>query len=86
MSLTDKLFKHKIVAIIRGVTEDKAADVAHALYLGGVRFIAVTMNTPAATGMKSCMSAEEQKQFPHAGALFRLKTDIKGMSTFLYKN
>lgn len=51
MSLTEQLFKHKIVAIIRGVPEEKADDVAEALYQGGIRFMEVTMNTEGAAGM-----------------------------------
>ncbi len=51
MTLTDQLFKHKIVAIIRGIAEEQADDVAQALYQGGVRFMEVTMNTQGATGM-----------------------------------
>ena len=51
MSLTEQLFKHKIVAIIRGVEEEKADHIAEALCQGGVRFMEVTMNTDGAAGM-----------------------------------
>ncbi|WP_054028182.1 bifunctional 4-hydroxy-2-oxoglutarate aldolase/2-dehydro-3-deoxy-phosphogluconate aldolase [Bacillus sp. FJAT-28004] len=70
MSLTEQLFKHKIVAIVRGIAEDQADAATDALYRGGVRFIEVTMNTKGATGMiQRWRSKYDGKMFVGAGTV-----------------
>ena len=46
MTIVEELEKHKLIAIIRGVTEEQGRQAAEALYAGGIRFLEVTMNTP----------------------------------------
>lgn len=44
----ESLRETKIIAIVRGVPEEKADETAEALWEGGIRFIEVTLNTPGA--------------------------------------
>ncbi|WP_274364866.1 bifunctional 4-hydroxy-2-oxoglutarate aldolase/2-dehydro-3-deoxy-phosphogluconate aldolase [Paenibacillus thermotolerans] len=48
MDLLKRLTEEKIIAIVRGIPEEKADAAASALYEGGIRLIEVTMNTPGA--------------------------------------
>jgi len=48
MNFMESLKETKIIAIVRGIPEDKADAAAEALWEGGVRFLEVTMNTPGA--------------------------------------
>jgi 2-dehydro-3-deoxyphosphogluconate aldolase/(4S)-4-hydroxy-2-oxoglutarate aldolase len=52
-SLLQDLSEHRIVAIIRGIPEDKGDATAKALADGGIVFLEVTMNTGGALGMIS---------------------------------
>lgn len=45
MTVFETIKHHKIVAILRGVDPAQTLAVAHALYLGGVRILEVTMNS-----------------------------------------
>lgn len=49
--MLDKLLKHKIVAILRGVEDRYADDTAKALIGGGIRLMEITMNTDGAVRM-----------------------------------
>lgn len=49
--MLQQLKKHKIIAIVRGISEQQADAVAEALYEGGIRFIEVTLNTAGALNM-----------------------------------
>lgn len=51
--LLQELTEQKIVAIIRGIPEDKGDQTAEALADGGIVFLEVTMNTDGALGMIS---------------------------------
>ncbi|TJY38269.1 bifunctional 4-hydroxy-2-oxoglutarate aldolase/2-dehydro-3-deoxy-phosphogluconate aldolase [Cohnella pontilimi] len=51
--LLTSLTKQKIVAIVRGIPEDKADATVQALFEGGIVFLEVTMNTDGALGMIS---------------------------------
>lgn len=44
MSILEQVRQHRIVTALRGVPAEKAADVAHALYEGGIRLVEVTFN------------------------------------------
>lgn len=44
----ESLQQTKIIAIVRGIPEDKADAAAEALWEGGIRHLEVTMNTPGA--------------------------------------
>ncbi|OAB47880.1 bifunctional 4-hydroxy-2-oxoglutarate aldolase/2-dehydro-3-deoxy-phosphogluconate aldolase [Paenibacillus antarcticus] len=48
MDFMESLKETKIIAIVRGIPEDKADAAAEALWEGGIRFLEVTMNTPGA--------------------------------------
>ncbi|MEC0090269.1 bifunctional 4-hydroxy-2-oxoglutarate aldolase/2-dehydro-3-deoxy-phosphogluconate aldolase [Paenibacillus macquariensis] len=48
MDFMESLKETKIIAIVRGIPEDKADAAVEALWEGGVRFLEVTMNTPGA--------------------------------------
>ena len=48
MDFMESLKETKIIAIVRGIPEDKADATAEALWEGGIRFLEVTMNTPGA--------------------------------------
>ncbi|MRX47010.1 bifunctional 4-hydroxy-2-oxoglutarate aldolase/2-dehydro-3-deoxy-phosphogluconate aldolase [Pedobacter puniceum] len=48
MQTLNHIYQHKIVAIIRGVSADKAKDVAFALAEGGVKILEITLNSPKA--------------------------------------
>lgn len=47
MSLIDRIKEEKLIAILRGIPSDSIADLAEALYQGGVRFIEVTFDQKA---------------------------------------
>ncbi|MFD0589855.1 bifunctional 4-hydroxy-2-oxoglutarate aldolase/2-dehydro-3-deoxy-phosphogluconate aldolase [Paenibacillus sp. GCM10027627] len=49
--MLNKLLRHKIVAILRGIEDGQADDTARALIDGGVRMMEITMNTEGAAGM-----------------------------------
>ncbi|REK74672.1 bifunctional 4-hydroxy-2-oxoglutarate aldolase/2-dehydro-3-deoxy-phosphogluconate aldolase [Paenibacillus paeoniae] len=49
--MLNELLKHKIVAILRGIENDKADDTARALLEGGIRMMEITMNTDGAAAM-----------------------------------
>jgi 2-dehydro-3-deoxyphosphogluconate aldolase/(4S)-4-hydroxy-2-oxoglutarate aldolase len=51
--LLQSLCEHKIVAIIRGISEEKSDATAQALADGGIVFLEVTLNTEGALGMIS---------------------------------
>ncbi len=51
MAILEELEKAKLIAIIRGITEEQGARAAEALYQGGIRFLEVTMNTAGCTRM-----------------------------------
>lgn len=67
MTVLDSLYKHKIVAIIRGLSEEQAHFAADALYEGGIRLIEVTMNTPHATRIMAQWISKYDRKL-HAGA------------------
>ena len=52
-SLFQHLIEKKMIAIIRGITEDKADLTVESLYNGGIGLIEVTMNTDGALNMLS---------------------------------
>jgi 2-dehydro-3-deoxyphosphogluconate aldolase/(4S)-4-hydroxy-2-oxoglutarate aldolase len=52
-AMLETLKKEKLVAILRGVPEDRADPVAEALIRGGVRLLEATMNTDGALDMIS---------------------------------
>ncbi len=45
MSTLTQILQHKIVAILRGVQPKDIANVANALYLGGIRVLEITLNS-----------------------------------------
>ena len=58
MEKTIKIVKqHKIIAIMRGVAEDKVVSAAKALYEGGIRLIEVTFNQAKENGVIETSSA-----------------------------
>lgn len=50
-SITEQLFNHKIVAILRGVEPSFARQTGEAIIAGGVKFMEITMNTTGAENM-----------------------------------
>lgn len=46
--MLEQLEKHKIIAIMRGITGEAADRTVEALARGGIRFVEATMNTPGA--------------------------------------
>lgn len=53
MHMLDELELHKMIAIVRGLSEQQGDRTAEALYAGGVRFLEVTLNTDGWTTMIS---------------------------------
>lgn len=49
--VTEQLFKHKIVAILRGIEPHYAYETGEAIIAGGVKFMEITMNTAGAEAM-----------------------------------
>ncbi|MGP4039430.1 bifunctional 4-hydroxy-2-oxoglutarate aldolase/2-dehydro-3-deoxy-phosphogluconate aldolase [Gracilibacillus sp. D59] len=50
MEILQKIYQHKLVAIIRGVPSEQIIDVANALHQGGVRTLEITVDTPNVLG------------------------------------
>ncbi|GAE92238.1 4-hydroxy-2-oxoglutarate aldolase [Gracilibacillus boraciitolerans JCM 21714] len=46
METLQKMYKNKLVAIMRGVPKDHVLDVAQALYEGGIRTLEITVDSP----------------------------------------
>lgn len=92
MNVLNELKKHKIIAIIRGISEQQADPVAEALYEGGIRFIEVTLNTEGALdmitawrkqygyelmiGAGTVLSAEQAEQAIAAGAQYLITPNV----------
>jgi 2-dehydro-3-deoxyphosphogluconate aldolase/(4S)-4-hydroxy-2-oxoglutarate aldolase len=51
MTFIRELERHKLVAILRGLTEEQGNHAAEALYQGGIRFLEITMNTSGYAAM-----------------------------------
>ena len=49
--IKQKIMKHKLVSIIRGIERDRLFPTVEALYSGGIRCIEITLNTPDALEM-----------------------------------
>ncbi len=49
MNTKDIINKHKVIAILRGIPQEKVADTAAALYCGGIRLMEVTYNQSSPT-------------------------------------
>ncbi len=62
MSLLPELKKEKILAIMRGLTRIEADRTAEALFMGGIRFMEVTMNTDGAADMIASWRKSYDKQ------------------------
>lgn len=45
-NFSDNFRRHRILAVLRGVTPDSIIETCEALYEGGIRFVEVTMNSP----------------------------------------
>ena len=43
-TIIQKVYEHKIIAIVRGMDKEKTVKIAKALYEGGIRFVEVTFN------------------------------------------
>lgn len=56
-SILDKLNQHKMIAILRGVPVEQTADVAQALYDGGIRLLEITFNQKSATKLDDTKAA-----------------------------
>ena len=50
MTIIEKVKNEKIIAIIRGISQDKILDTCKALYAGGVSMMEVTFNQSSPTG------------------------------------
>lgn len=73
MDLLKLLCEEKLIAIVRGVPEDRADAAAEALHAGGIRFIEVTMNTVGALDMiRRWQRLFEGKMFVGAGTVLDL--------------
>lgn len=46
MEVLQNIYRHKLVAIIRGISTSYIIDIANALYEGGIRNMEITVNTP----------------------------------------
>jgi len=57
MSIVEQINKNKIIAIIRGIEQDKIIEVCKALYIGGIRMIEVTFNQSSLTGNQETYEA-----------------------------
>ncbi|MBR5586798.1 MAG: bifunctional 4-hydroxy-2-oxoglutarate aldolase/2-dehydro-3-deoxy-phosphogluconate aldolase [Clostridia bacterium] len=71
-----KIEEEKVVSIIRGVSPDKAVNVAKALYAGGVKVVEVTFNqkcpekfSDTTTAIKSIIDAMGDKMIVGAGTV-----------------
>lgn len=56
-SILDQIKEHKIIAILRGVPQDRIVDVAQALYDGGIRLLEITFNQKSPTKLKDTADA-----------------------------
>ncbi len=79
-NIIQSVLEHKIIAIIRGVTEDKIIPTVQALYDGGIRLAEITFsdgsdatNTQTASMIQAVSTRFDGKMFVGAGTV----TDIK---------
>ena len=57
MTTNDIINKHKVIAILRGISQEKVADTATALYRGGISLMEVTFNQSSAACLKDTQEA-----------------------------
>lgn len=55
--ILDRLNQYKIIAILRGVPVEQTADVAQALYDGGIRLLEITFNQKSAARLEDTKTA-----------------------------
>lgn len=67
MSVLTEIFKHKIVAIVRGAKPDDVEKIAEALYEGGIKLMEVTLNSENALEVIERLS-NRMKDKMHIGA------------------
>ncbi|WP_066188373.1 bifunctional 4-hydroxy-2-oxoglutarate aldolase/2-dehydro-3-deoxy-phosphogluconate aldolase [Gracilibacillus timonensis] len=48
MNILQEIYKHRLVAIIRGVPSSEVMNVVESLYAGGIRILEITVDTPNA--------------------------------------
>ena len=73
MDFVKELERHKIIAIMRGVTLEQSAHTAEALYKGGIRFLEVTMNTESwAEILKAWRISHEGRMWIGAGTVLNV--------------
>ena len=53
MDIKKIIVKHKVIAIVRDVDKSKVADLAQALYIGGIRLIEATFNQSSLTRIEA---------------------------------
>ncbi len=56
-NILEQIREHKIIAILRGVPVEQTADVAQALYDGGVRLLEITFNQKSETKLEDTKQA-----------------------------
>lgn len=59
-NLIKALGEHRVIAILRGISPDAAADTARALYDGGIRFMEVTFNQSSPTKLEDTARSIER--------------------------
>ncbi|MCJ7689386.1 MAG: bifunctional 4-hydroxy-2-oxoglutarate aldolase/2-dehydro-3-deoxy-phosphogluconate aldolase, partial [Clostridiaceae bacterium] len=60
MTLIERINKYKLIAIVRGIDQDKIIDTCNALYAGGISMIEVTFNQTSETGNEDTYNAIKQ--------------------------
>lgn len=56
-NILEQIQEHKIIAILRGVPQDRIVDVAQALYDGGIRLLEITFNQKSETKLEDTRNA-----------------------------
>lgn len=72
-NLTDELRQQKIVAILRGIPDEKADAVIEALSRGGIRFVEMTLNTDGALRIINRWRNKYPEMFIGAGTVLDLE-------------
>lgn len=75
MELLAHLLQHKIIAIVRGAPPEQMRDLVQALYVGGIRSLEITINSPQALALIAQTAREmEGKMFIGAGTVLDPET------------
>lgn len=77
MTVLDSIFKHKIVAIIRGAQPGNVIDIVHALHAGGIHAVEITLNSgDALRVIKEVVLAVKDSMLIGAGTVLNASSAI----------